>query len=92
MYRDPGWAYIAPAFARNTVHFIGLLSSGGVHSRVNQLEAMLERAAADGAKRPRVPVLTDGRDVPDGTPAGYVAGPEAFRAGPGARAPGASSR
>ena len=29
--------YITPSFASNTLHFIGLLSDGGVHSRTDQL-------------------------------------------------------
>lgn len=62
-----GWQYIKPTFANNTVHFIGLLSDGGVHSRCNQLYALMQGAAKDGAKRIRVHVLTDGRDVPDGS-------------------------
>ena len=62
-----GWQYIKPTFANNTVHFIGLLSDGGVHSRCNQLYAFMQGAAKDGAKRIRVHILTDGRDVPDGS-------------------------
>jgi hypothetical protein len=37
LFTQNGWQYISSAFASNTVHFIGLLSSGGVHSRANQL-------------------------------------------------------
>jgi 2,3-bisphosphoglycerate-independent phosphoglycerate mutase len=46
------------------LHFLGLLSDGNVHSHIEHLEAMLERAAADGVKRARVHALLDGRDVP----------------------------
>ncbi|MDP2312024.1 MAG: 2,3-bisphosphoglycerate-independent phosphoglycerate mutase [Pseudomonadota bacterium] len=45
-----------------TVHFIGLVSDGNVHSHVKHLHALVDRAAAEG-KRIRVHVLTDGRDV-----------------------------
>lgn len=38
LYGNDGWKYISSAFEKNTVHFIGLLSSGGVHSRQDQLE------------------------------------------------------
>ena len=34
-----GWKYVSQAFAEHTLHLIGLLSSGGVHSRDNQLFA-----------------------------------------------------
>ena len=47
-----------------TLHLLGLLSSGNVHSHVDHLTALVERAAADGVGRLRVHVLTDGRDVP----------------------------
>ncbi|HHH28452.1 MAG TPA: 2,3-bisphosphoglycerate-independent phosphoglycerate mutase [Polyangiaceae bacterium] len=46
-----------------TLHLIGLLSDGNVHSHVDHLNAIIDRAAADGVKRLRVHVLTDGRDV-----------------------------
>eukprot|EP00967_Tisochrysis_lutea_P098833 scaffold146297_cov26-Tisochrysis_lutea.AAC.3 len=72
IFNDAGWKYISSAFPSNTLHFIGLLSDGGVHSRANQLSAMVQRAAADGAKRIRCHVLTDGRDVPDNTGVGFI--------------------
>ena len=46
-----------------TLHFLGLLSDGNVHAHEKHLYAMLVRAKADGAKRVRVHVLLDGRDV-----------------------------
>ena len=46
-----------------TIHLIGLVSDGNVHSHVNHLIALIHRAVADGAKRLRVHALTDGRDV-----------------------------
>ena len=36
-----GWAYLAPAALAGTLHFIGLLSDGGVHSRYDQLHLLL---------------------------------------------------
>ncbi|NIZ46688.1 2,3-bisphosphoglycerate-independent phosphoglycerate mutase [Entomospira nematocerorum] len=47
-----------------TLHFIGLLSDGGVHSNIAHLRAMLTQAKKDGVKRVRVHALLDGRDVP----------------------------
>ncbi len=67
MFKLPGWELISKAFADNTVHFIGLLSDGGVHSRYDQLLGCVRGAAERGAKRIRVHILTDGRDVPDGS-------------------------
>jgi len=36
-FKLDGWKYIKESFAEHTLHFIGLLSDGGVHSRINQL-------------------------------------------------------
>lgn len=72
--------YISEAFADHTLHFIGLLSDGGVHSRTNQLFAFIRGAATRGAKRIRIHILTDGRDVPDGSSARFVAELEAVLA------------
>lgn len=67
IFQDAGWQYVKPAFEANTLHIITLLSSGGVHSRYDQLKGLMQGAVADGCKRLRLHVLTDGRDVPDGT-------------------------
>ncbi|KAG1669328.1 hypothetical protein FOA52_014890 [Chlamydomonas sp. UWO 241] len=72
-----GWKLISGAFESNTLHFIGLLSDGGVHSRTDQLVGCIHAAVKCGAKRIRVHVLTDGRDVPDGSSLKYVADLEA---------------
>lgn len=37
-----GWKYLEPAVQDHTLHFIGLLSDGGVHSRYDQLLGMLQ--------------------------------------------------
>lgn len=46
-----------------TLHFIGLLSDGNVHSHINNLKAMILEAKKEGVKRVRVHALLDGRDV-----------------------------
>ncbi len=45
------------------LHFIGLFSDGNVHSHLDHLTAMVERAAVDGVGKVRVHALLDGRDV-----------------------------
>ncbi len=55
-----------------TLHFIGLLSDGNVHSNIGHLFAMLDRAKRDGVKRVRVHILLDGRDVPATSALVYV--------------------
>jgi 2,3-bisphosphoglycerate-independent phosphoglycerate mutase len=73
MFSGEGWKLISQAFAEHTVHFIGLLSDGGVHSRYDQLIACVRGAAERGAKRIRVHALADGRDVPDGSSLDFFA-------------------
>ena len=46
-----------------TLHLMGMISNGNVHSHIDHLYAFLDRAAADGIKRVRVHGLLDGRDV-----------------------------
>jgi 2,3-bisphosphoglycerate-independent phosphoglycerate mutase len=46
------------------LHFIGLLSDGNVHSHIDHLFALLDRAVKEGVRRVRVHTLLDGRDVP----------------------------
>jgi 2,3-bisphosphoglycerate-independent phosphoglycerate mutase len=54
---------------RHALHFIGLLSDGGVHSHQQHLHALLELAAARKVPRVFVHVITDGRDA---SPAGSL--------------------
>ncbi|KAJ4850477.1 2,3-bisphosphoglycerate-independent phosphoglycerate mutase [Turnera subulata] len=72
IYDGEGFKYIKESFATNTLHLIGLLSDGGVHSRLDQVQLLLKGSAERGAKRIRVHVLTDGRDVIDGTSVAFV--------------------
>ena len=51
------------AGAGGTVHFIGLISDGNVHSHVLQLQALLDRCVEKNFGRVRVHGLMDGRDV-----------------------------
>ena len=46
-----------------TLHFIGLVSDGNVHSHIDHLKAMLKEAKAEGVAKVRVHGLLDGRDV-----------------------------
>ena len=47
----------------HTIHFIGLLSDGNVHSHIEQLYALIDQCAAAGMLKVRVHALADGRDV-----------------------------
>ena len=67
--------------SNGTLHFIGLFSDGNVHSHIDHLKAMLVRAKADGAKRVRIHILLDGRDVGETSALEYVEPFEAFIGG-----------
>ena len=55
-----------------TLHFLGLLSDGNVHTHIDHLFAMLQRASREGVKKVRVHTLLDGRDVPPTSALTYV--------------------
>jgi 2,3-bisphosphoglycerate-independent phosphoglycerate mutase len=55
-----------------TLHFVGLLSDGGVHSNIAHLFKLLDAAAGAGVPRVRVHILLDGRDVAPTSALTYV--------------------
>ncbi|MGA8862842.1 MAG: 2,3-bisphosphoglycerate-independent phosphoglycerate mutase [Gallionella sp.] len=48
----------------STLHIMGLLSAGGVHSHEHHILAMLEMAARNGLKKVVLHAFLDGRDTP----------------------------
>ena len=54
------------------VHFLGLLSDGGVHSHLNHLEGLLEMVAKFDCPDVFVHGFTDGRDVDPKSGIGYI--------------------
>ena len=54
-----------------TLHLMGLMSPGGVHSHMNHVEALVKMAAQHGVKTVRVHAFMDGRDVDPQSGAGY---------------------
>ena len=56
-----------------TLHLMGLMSPGGVHSHMNHVEALAKMAAERGVKTIRVHAFMDGRDVDPQSGAGYMA-------------------
>jgi 2,3-bisphosphoglycerate-independent phosphoglycerate mutase len=62
----------AAVAAGRGVHFMGLVSDGGVHSHVRHLQALLELAGERGATRVFVHAFLDGRDVAPESGAGFV--------------------
>ena len=65
MFKGATWQKLIENVKKNqsTLHFIGLLSDGNVHSHIDHLKAMVEEAKKEGVKRVRVHALLDGRDV-----------------------------
>ncbi len=61
-----------PKINNKKVHFLGLLSDGGVHSHINHLKGLLTAANDNGLKDVYVHAFTDGRDVDPKSGIGYV--------------------
>ena len=61
------------ANGQRTLHFIGLLSDGGVHSHQRHLDTLIRLAAKRGTDRVFVHALTDGRDTAPNTGIGHLA-------------------
>lgn len=57
-----------------TLHIMGLVSPGGVHSNLVHAEALVAMAAERGVKRIRIDAFTDGRDVAPQSGAGIMEG------------------
>lgn len=70
----------SPLNAQPTLHFIGLVSDGNVHSHIDHLKAMITQAAKDGVSRVRVHALLDGRDVDPTSALNYITPLEEFLA------------
>ncbi len=56
-----------------TLHVMGLVSDGGVHSHERHLEGLLELAAKQRVPRLRIHAFTDGRDTPPKSALRYLA-------------------
>ena len=57
---------------RSSLHVMGLLSDGGVHSHVEHLFALIEMAKKNGIERLFIHALLDGRDTPPRSALGYI--------------------
>ena len=73
-FQNPVLAQTMDAVAASgaTLHVMGLLSDGGVHSSKEHCLALLRMAAERGVRRVRFHAFLDGRDVEPGTGAGFV--------------------
>ena len=57
---------------KKPIHFLGLVSDGGVHSHVNHLKGLLSAAEKLGVKEKYVHAFTDGRDVDPHSGKGFI--------------------
>ncbi len=73
IFQTDVWNNIAQR-SRNggTVHFIGLLSDGNVHSHIEQLFILIDKCSELNFKKVRIHPLLDGRDVGERTALDYV--------------------
>ena len=73
LFESDTWKWIVePAASGATLHFIGLLSDGNVHSHIEHLIAMIRHADAQGVRSLCVHPLLDGRDVGATTALVYI--------------------
>ena len=54
------------------LHFMGLLSDGGVHSHIEHMYALVELAKRNGIEKVFIHALLDGRDVPPASAADFI--------------------
>jgi 2,3-bisphosphoglycerate-independent phosphoglycerate mutase len=76
--RNPELLNLMHLAQNGTLHLMGLLSDGGVHSQINHLFAILELAKARGLQNVAIHVFLDGRDTPPKSGIEYVTQLEQF--------------
>ena len=74
MFASSTWQNVISNVKNNdsTLHFIGLFSDGNVHSHIDHLKAMIDRAKAESVKKVRLHILIDGRDVGETSALEYI--------------------
>ena len=74
IFSSDTWKTLISGVVNNgsTLHFLGLFSDGNVHSHIDHLTALINRAKEDGVKKVRVHILLDGRDVGETSALDYV--------------------
>ncbi|MBP7341979.1 MAG: 2,3-bisphosphoglycerate-independent phosphoglycerate mutase [Deltaproteobacteria bacterium] len=73
IFQTAVWDTIAARAQKGgTVHFIGLLSDGNVHSHIEQLFILIDQCARLNFPKVRIHPLLDGRDVGERTALDYV--------------------
>mgnify|MGYP005801540727 CR=1 FL=1 len=73
-YNNEQLKYAMENVKRNdsTLHLLGLVSDGGVHSHIKHLYALLEMAKRENVKNVYVHAILDGRDTPPTSAVDYI--------------------
>lgn len=75
IWRSDAWQGVLKRFHENpesTLHFSGIFSDGKVHSSIEHLKRLMDRAYTEGIKHIRVHLVLDGRDVPPQSAEVYI--------------------
>ncbi len=74
LFDSATWKDLVDNVVKNdsTMHFLGLLSDGNVHSHIDHLKALIKAAKDGGVKKVRIHALLDGRDVPETSALQYI--------------------
>ncbi len=73
IFERPTWQTIEERFSKGaTLHFLGLLSDGNIHSHIKHPIQLAQKAASQGCQKIRFHCLFDGRDVPDRSALKYL--------------------
>lgn len=63
---------------KSTLHLMGLVSDGGVHSHLDHLKALVDAAIKKHANKISIHAFLDGRDTPPSSGIGYIRDLESF--------------
>jgi len=73
IFNSKSWGKIMDRNHRGgTIHFIGLLSDGNVHSHINHFYRLINECATRKVSRVRIHILIDGRDVGEKSALDYI--------------------
>lgn len=73
IFNSKSWGKIMDRSHRGgSIHFLGLLSDGNIHSHINHFYRMINECAARKVNRVRVHILLDGRDVGEKSALSYI--------------------
>ncbi len=72
-FRNPVLVAAMEKARSRSLHLLGLVSDGGVHSHLEHLYALLEMARRFSVERVFIHAFLDGRDVPPASAGGYLA-------------------